>query len=372
MSAGNEEQCLGTAPERRPARRIRVGTVAVGGDAPISVQSMTNTSTADAAATLGQIHRLAEAGCEIVRVGVPDEKSAKALRKIKAGSGIPVVADVHFSKKLALMSLDAGADGLRINPGNIGGGKERGEVMRAARKAGAALRIGVNAGSLEKDLLKKYGHPTAEAMVESALRAVSAAERWGVENLKVSLKASDVMTTVEAYRRLAGVVDWPLHIGITEAGAGRRGIVKSAAGLAILLAEGIGDTLRVSLTGDPVEEVRVGWELLGALGIRRRGPDIVACPTCARCGVDLEGVLRKVERAMKKIQSPIKVAVMGCVVNGPGEAREADAGVAAGRGNALIFRGGEIIKKVGEKEIVRELMKVVREIERERINEAGI
>lgn len=333
---------------------------------------MTKTRTSDVGATVEQIRRLEEAGCEIVRVGVPDEKSAKALKRIKAGSGIPVIADVHFSKKLALMSLGAGVDGLRINPGNIGGKKEQGEVMRAARKAGAALRIGVNAGSLERGLLKKHGHPTAGAMVESALRAVGAAERWGVENLKVSLKASDVMTTVDAYRRLAGAIDYPLHIGITETGAGVSGVVKSAAGLAILLAEGIGDTLRVSLTGDPVEEVRVGWEVLKALGIRRRGPEVVACPTCARCGIDLMGVLKRVERSMKKIQAPIRVAVMGCVVNGPGEARESDVGVAAGKGKALIFREGEIIKKVEEKAIVRELMKVVREVAKERDNEVDI
>jgi (E)-4-hydroxy-3-methylbut-2-enyl-diphosphate synthase len=348
--------------ERRKTRRIRVGDVPVGGGAPISIQSMTSTDTRDVRATVGQIRSLARAGCEIVRVAVPDEAAARAFRKVKAASPIPVIADIHFHHRLAVACADAGADGLRINPGNIGGEERTREVLRAARANGIPVRIGVNAGSLEKDLLRKHGGPTSGALAESAARWVRFCEKARFTRMKFSLKASDVVTTVEAYRRFSRRFDYPLHIGITEAGTMFSGTVKSAVGLGILLAEGIGDTLRVSLTGPPEEEVRAGWQILKSLGLRERGPDFISCPTCGRVSIDVAGIALEVERRLSRIDAPLKVAVMGCSVNGPGEAREADVGVAGGKGEGLIFVKGNVVKKVGEHEIVAEVVRLAKRL----------
>ena len=333
-----------------------IGTIAVGGAAPCAVQSMCSTDTRDVAATLAQIDRLTTAGCEIVRCAVPDSEAAVALGLIKKSSAIPVVADIHFDYKLALAVLAGGIDGLRLNPGNIGDRWKVEEVVKAARERLVPIRIGVNAGSLEKELLAKYGHPTAAAMVESALSHIRILEDIGYEQIKVSLKASDVSKTIEAYRLLAAKVDYPLHIGITEAGTTFSGTIKSAVGLGILLADGIGDTLRVSLTGDPVDEVRVGFEILKVLGLRKRGVNFVSCPTCGRCQIDLIKVAEEVERRLQGLDLDITVAVMGCVVNGPGEAREADFGIAGGKGEGLLFRHGEIIRKVPEAELADALI----------------
>jgi (E)-4-hydroxy-3-methylbut-2-enyl-diphosphate synthase len=295
---------------------------------------------------------------------VPDADAARALGEIKRLSPIPVIADIHFDYKLALAVLEGGIDGLRLNPGNIGERWKVEEVVQSARERLVPIRIGVNAGSLEKELLERYGHPTAEAMVESALGHVRILEELGYDQIKISLKASDVLKTVAAYRLLAEQVDYPLHIGITEAGTLFAGTVKSAVGLGILLADGIGDTLRVSLTSDPVQEVRVGWEILKSLGLRRRGLSFVSCPTCGRCQIDLIGVAEEVERRLAKVDAPLTVAVMGCAVNGPGEAREADFGIAGGRGEGLLFRHGEIVRKVPEGEmadvLVEEVLKAVK------------
>lgn len=343
-------------------RQIRVGNVPVGGDAPCAVQSMCNTDTRDAAATLAQIDALAAAGCEIVRCAVPDMAAAEALGAIKRQSPIPVIADIHFDYKLALKVLEGGIDGLRLNPGNIGERWKVEEVVAAARERLVPIRIGVNAGSLEKELLQKYGHPTAEAMVESALGHVRILEELGYDQIKISLKASDVPKTVAAYRLLAQRVDYPLHIGITEAGTIFSGTIKSAVGLGILLADGIGDTMRVSLTGDPVDEVRVGFEILKALNLRQKGINLVSCPTCGRCQINLIGVAEEVEKRLAGIDAHLTVAVMGCVVNGPGEAREADVGVAGGRGEGLLFRNGEIVRKVPEADMADALIAEVEKI----------
>ena len=321
---------------------------------------MTNTDTRDPRATLRQIRSLAREGCEIVRVAVPDAAAARAFRKIKAGSPLPVIADIHFDFRLALACADGGADGLRINPGNIGGEARTREVLRAARANGCSVRIGVNAGSLEKDLLTRHGGPTPEALVRSAARAVRICEKARFTQVKFSLKASDVPATVEACRRFSRRFDYPLHVGVTEAGTLFSGTVKSAVGIGVLLAEGIGDTLRVSITGPPEEEVRVGWQILKSLGIRRRGPDFVSCPTCSRVSIDVVGIATEVERRLSRLPVPLKVAVMGCAVNGPGEAKEADVGVAGGKGEGLIFVRGEIVKKVKEKEIVKEVVRFAR------------
>ncbi|AAR34833.1 flavodoxin-dependent (E)-4-hydroxy-3-methylbut-2-enyl-diphosphate synthase [Geobacter sulfurreducens] len=343
-------------------RQIRVGNVPVGGDAPCSVQSMCNTDTRDAGATLDQINALAAAGCEIVRCAVPDMAAAEALGAIKRQSPIPVIADIHFDYKLALKVLEGGIDGLRLNPGNIGERWKVEEVVAAARERLVPIRIGVNAGSLEKELLQKYGHPTAEAMVESALGHVRILEELGYDQIKISLKASDVPKTVAAYRLLAQRIDYPLHIGITEAGTMFSGTIKSAVGLGILLADGIGDTLRVSLTGDPVDEVRVGFEILKALNLRQKGINLVSCPTCGRCQINLIGVAEEVEKRLAGIDAHLTVAVMGCVVNGPGEAREADVGIAGGRGEGLLFRNGEIVRKVPEADMADALIAEVEKI----------
>jgi len=350
----------------RQTKQIHVGNVPVGGGAPCSVQSMCSTDTRDVAATLNQIRALASAGCEIVRCAVPDMAAAEALGEIKGQSSIPVIADIHFDYRLALRVLEGGIDGLRLNPGNIGERWKVEEVVKAARERLVPIRIGVNAGSLEKELLEKYGHPTAEAMAESALGHIRILEEIGYDQIKISLKASDVMKTVEAYRLLAQRVDYPLHIGITEAGTIFSGTIKSSVGLGILLADGIGDTMRVSLTGDPVDEVRVGFEILKALGLRQRGINFVSCPTCGRCQINLIGVAEEVENRLASIDAHLTVAVMGCVVNGPGEAREADVGIAGGRGEGLLFRHGEIVRKVPEGEMADALVAEVEQMAKEK------
>lgn len=352
--------------ERRKTRQIQVGKVKIGGDAPITVQSMTNTRTDDAAATLRQIGELAAAGCEIIRCAVPDMAAAEGLKRIVSESPIPVIADIHFDYKLALAAIDAGVDGLRLNPGNIGGNDRVAAVVDAAKKRNIPIRIGVNAGSLPKDLLEKYGHPTAEALVEAAWRHIHILEEMDYRNIKVSLKAHDVPLTVAAYRLLASQCEYPLHVGITEAGTINSGIIKSAVGIGTLLAEGIGDTIRVSLTGDPVREVKVAYDILKSLGLREYGPTLISCPTCGRTKINLEKLALEVERRLGKISEPITVAVMGCVVNGPGEAREADVGIAGGINEGLIFKKGVVLKKVPEACIIDELFAEIDKILLER------
>ena len=352
--------------ERRKTRQINVGPVRIGGDAPIAVQSMTNTKTQDAQATLLQIRQLADAGCDIIRCAVPDMEAALALKEIVAGSPIPVIADIHFDYRLALQAIESGVQGLRLNPGNIGGSEKVKAVVGAAKPKHIPIRIGVNAGSLPKDLLEKYGHPTAEALVEAAWRHIHILEDMEYRNIKVSLKCHDVPLTLAAYRLMASQCDYPLHVGITEAGTVTSGIIKSAVGIGALLAEGIGDTIRVSLTGDPVNEVKAGFEILKALGLRTYGPTLISCPTCGRTSIDLEKLANVVEARLADIKEPISVAVMGCIVNGPGEAREADVGIAGGKGEGLVFRKGQVIKKVSEDCLVNELFTEIDKILDER------
>ncbi len=350
---------------RHKTRRIELGGLSIGGTAPVAVQSMTNTPTQDVAATVAQIQRLESAGCEIVRVAVPDAEAALAIAAIKTQIRIPLVADIHFDHRLAIVAAQNGADALRINPGNIGGGTKIRKVVDVAKARGLPIRIGVNAGSLEKDLLETYQGATAQAMVDSALRHVALLEDCAFDQIKISIKASDVPRTVEAYRLLASQTDYPLHLGVTEAGSLYAGTVKSALGIGMLLAEGIGDTLRVSLTRDPVEEVRVGFEILKALGIRQHGPEIISCPTCGRCGIDLFNVVEQIEKALLTRSTPVKVAIMGCVVNGPGEAKEADIGVAGGVNQGIIFRKGKVVKKVPQDALVDALLKEIDKWEKE-------
>jgi len=355
-------ETLDNAIVRKNTKQVRLGTVCIGGGAPIAVQSMCNTDTRNASATLAQIRQLEQAGCEIVRLAVPDEDAAHALGTIKQGTSVPLVADIHFDYRLALEAVAQGVDGLRINPGNIGGKNKVAEVVRACLDKSIPIRIGVNAGSLEKHLLEKFGHPTPEAIVESALGHIRILEDLRYPHIKVSLKASDVLTTVTAYRLFSNVSDYPLHIGISEAGTRFSGTVKSSVGLGMLLAEGIGDTMRVSLTADPVEEVRVAFEILKSLKIRQRGVNIISCPTCGRTEIDLIGLAQEVESRLAHIKEPLTVAVMGCVVNGPGEAREADVGIAGGKGTGLLFKHGEILKKFPEKELADVLVNEVEQI----------
>ncbi len=345
----------------KKTKTIHIGPVTIGGGAPVAVQSMTNTDTRDAAATLEQIRRLATAGCEIVRVAVPDERAVRALPAICRESPLPVVADIHFSSGLAVGAVEAGAQALRINPGNIGGRAKVDRVVDAAKAHGISIRVGVNSGSLEKELLERFGGPAPEAMVESALRHVRMLEERGFDAIKISLKSSSVPATVAAYRLLAARCDYPLHVGVTEAGTLLRGAVKSAVGIGILLAEGLGDTIRVSLTHDPVREVEVAWQILSALHLRRRGPEIISCPTCGRTEIDLIGLAEAVEERLRGIDETFSVAVMGCVVNGPGEAREADIGIAGGKGKGLLFRKGEVLYAVsgGRQELLDALMREI-------------
>ena len=340
----------------RSSRRIRIGSLPVGGGEPVSVQSMCNTDSRDATATAAQIRALADAGCEIVRCAVPDLEAVTALREICAASPIPVIADIHFDYRLALGAAQSGVAGLRLNPGNIGERWKVAEVVKACAERSLPIRIGVNAGSLEPELLQRFGHATPEAIVESALRHARLLEELHFEAIKISVKASDIRRTVAAYRLLASQTDYPLHLGITEAGTVWTGTIKSAIGIGMLLAEGIGDTIRVSLTGDPVTEVRVGWEILKALGLRQRGPVFISCPTCGRCRIDLIAVAEEVERRLRNLKTPLVIAVMGCSVNGPGEAREADVGIAGGVGEGLLFCKGEILRKVPEARLVEELV----------------
>lgn len=352
--------------ERRKTRQLNVGGVLIGGNAPISVQSMTNTHTDDVQSTLAQIKKLANAGCDIIRCAVPDMAAATALKTICDESPIPVIADIHFDYKLALASIEAGVHGLRLNPGNIGGEDKVRAVVDAAKKRNIPIRIGVNAGSLPKDLLEKYGHPTAEALVEAAWRHIHILEDMDYRNIKVSLKAHDVPLTIAAYRLLAQQCDYPLHVGVTEAGTINSGIIKSAVGIGTLLAEGIGDTVRVSLTGDPVNEVKTAYNVLKSLGLREYGPTLISCPTCGRTRINLEKLALEVEKRLSEISEPITVAVMGCVVNGPGEAREADVGIAGGIAEGLIFRKGEILRKVPEEKLIDELFVEIEKILLER------
>ena len=346
--------------QRRKTRPIQLGKVKVGGDAPITVQSMTKTDTRDVRATVQQIWDLEAAGCEIIRCAVPVREAALQLGDIKKRIRIPLVADIHFNYKLALIAIEQGVDGLRLNPGNIGARKYVEEVVRAASERKIPIRIGVNAGSLEKDLLQKYDGPTAAGMVESGLRHIHILEDVGYNEIKISLKASDPLMMIEAYRMLADQAEYPFHLGVTEAGTPSIGTIKSAVGLGTLLAEGIGDTIRVSLAADPVEEVRVGREILKSLGLKKEGLTFVACPSCGRADVDLVGLAKTVEERMLPYSNlDIHVAVMGCEVNGPGEARAADLGVAGGKGIGLIFKRGEIIRKVPEAQIVDALMEEV-------------
>jgi (E)-4-hydroxy-3-methylbut-2-enyl-diphosphate synthase len=344
---------------RRKTRQIQLGSVKVGGDAPITVQSMTKTDTRDVQATLLEIWALEAAGCDIVRCAVPVREAGEKLGEIKRQIRIPLVADIHFNYKLALLALEQGVDGLRLNPGNIGGTPFVQEVVNVAKDKRIPIRIGVNAGSLEKDLLAKYGGPTPQGMVESALRHIHILEDCGYPEMKVSLKASDPAMMIEAYRLLAEQVDYPFHLGVTEAGTPGMGTIKSAIGLGALLSQGIGDTVRVSLSADPTEEVRVGIDILKALGLRRGGLTFVSCPSCGRADVDLVKLAREVEQEFKALDEEIHIAVMGCEVNGPGEARAADIGVAGGRGIGLIFKNGEVIRKVPESEIVQAMREEV-------------
>ena len=341
------------------SKQILVGGVPVGGGAPVTIQSMTNTRTDDAAATVEQILRLEEAGCQIIRVAVPDLAAAKAVGAIKEGIHIPLVADIHFDHKLALEAVAAGADAVRINPGNIGGADRVKAVARACAGKGIPIRVGVNGGSLEKELLAKYGGPTPEALVESAFGHIKLLNRWDFDDICVSLKTSSVPGTIAAYRKMAAESDYPLHVGLTEAGTPRMGILKSAVGIGGLLALGIGDTIRVSLSADPVEEVYAARDILRVVGLRRDEPELIACPTCGRTRIDLIGLANQVEERLRAVHKPITVAVMGCVVNGPGEAREADVGIAGGDGVGLLFRKGEIVKKVPQEELVDELFRLI-------------
>ncbi len=332
----------------------------IGGNAPISVQSMTNTDTRNIKETVRQIRRLEKAGCEIVRVGVPDMQAAYGLGKIKSAIRIPLVADIHFDYKLALEAINQGVDGLRLNPGNIGSASRVRDVTRAAMERSTPIRIGVNSGSVEKQLLEKYGGPTPEAMVESALGHVAILEKSGFNHIKISLKASDVMRTVDAYRLLSNTVDYPLHVGVTEAGTLTQGCVKSSLGIGILLAEGIGDTIRVSLSAPPEKEIEVGFAILRSLGLRRQGVNLISCPTCSRTEIDLLGLATKVEKAVRSIKAPLSVAVMGCVVNGPGEAKEADIGIAGGKGRGILFKKGKVVGTFQEKDLLKALLDEIR------------
>jgi len=347
---------------RKKTRQIHVGNVPVGGGAAIAVQSMTNTDTRDVETTVRQITQLQAAGCDLVRLAVPDEEAAEAFKLIKQRVLVPLIADIHFDHRLALASLRAGADGLRINPGNIGGRKAIERILAEAKQRKVPIRIGVNAGSLQKEILKRHGHPTPEAMVESAMEHIRLFEDLGFDQIKISLKSSNVLSTIKAYELLSRQVNYPLHLGVTEAGALLSGTVKNALGIGILLSKGIGDTLRVSLSADPLEEVKVGYEILRALNLRHRGPEIISCPTCGRCEIDLFTLVREVETALVGMTASPKVAIMGCVVNGPGEAREADVGIAGGRHQGVLFRKGELVRKVPEKDMARVLIEEVKKI----------
>ena len=349
-------------PGRKKTRRIMLGDLPVGGDSPVSVQSMTSTPTRDVEATLRQIAELERVGCEVIRVAVPDVESAMALPRLVASTGLPLVADLHFVWELAMLVLDQGVAGIRINPGTIPGKTRLGEIAREAAARGVAVRIGVNSGSLEPAARGKGRPAEASALARSALDAAELFAASGVENIKISVKASDVPRTLGAYRLVSAECDWPLHVGVTEAGTLFSGTIKSAVGIGALLAEGIGDTIRVSLTASPVEEVRVGKKILSSLGLREFGPEVISCPTCARTEIDVESLANEVEKALEHLKAPITVAVMGCAVNGPGEAREADIGIAGGGSYGLLFVRGEMVKKVEPGAILEELLAAVHDL----------
>lgn len=346
---------------RKATKRIRIGNIVIGGGSPIAIQSMTNTRTSDIGATVGQIGRLRDAGCEIVRVSVPDEESAAAIARIKADIDMPLVADVHFRAELAVAAIEAGADKIRINPGNIGAAGDVAKVVEAAAKAGIPIRVGVNSGSLTKAIRSQEG-TMAQKLFLSAMENIAVIEALGFDQMVVSVKSPDVMEAVAAYRLLSSETDYPLHVGITESGTLESGSIKSAVGLGILLAAGIGDTIRVSLTADPVHEIHAARQILQSLGIRRFFPEIISCPTCARCEVDLIPIAEKLENYLKSSSKLVKVAVMGCVVNGPGEAADADIGLAAGKGKGVIFKGGQAQKTISEDRFLEELIKAVEEL----------
>ena len=353
--------------ERHKTRTVRIGDVAIGGDNPIRIQSMCNTKTENVAATVAQIRALAAAGCEIIRVAVPNEAAASALKDIRRQIKLPLVADIHFDYRLALAAMENGADKIRINPGNIGEDWKLREVVNAAKERNIPIRVGVNSGSLEKEILKKYGGVTAEGIVESALEKVGRIEELDYENLVISIKSSDVLMCIKAHELLADKTDYPLHIGITEAGTLLRGTVKSAVGLGVILYEGIGDTIRVSLTGDPLEEIKAAREILKSLGLRKGGVEVVSCPTCGRTEIDLIGLANQVEGLVERYSDlDVRVAVMGCVVNGPGEAREADFGVAGGKGAGVLIRKGEVIRTMPENELLPALEAELQRVRAER------
>ena len=345
----------------KKTREVKVGNLVIGGGNKVIIQSMTNTTTSDVKKTVAQIKELEKAGCELVRMTINNLEAAQAIKEIKKRVSIPLVADIHFDYKLALAAMENGIDKLRINPGNIGSDENVEKVVKMAKEKKIPIRIGVNSGSIEKDILKKYGKPTAEGMVESAMYHINLLEKYDFHDIVISLKASNVKMMVEAYRKINELVDYPLHLGVTEAGTAFQGTVKSAIGIGSLLVDGIGDTIRVSLTENPVEEIKVAKEILKVLGLRE-GVEIVSCPTCGRTQIDLIGLAKKVEKEFGNIEKNIKIAVMGCVVNGPGEAKEADIGVAGGKGEGLLFKKGEIVKKVKEEEIIPELRKMLEEI----------
>lgn len=344
---------------RTETKKIKVGNLYIGGDAPIAIQSMTNTDTRDVNSTVKQIKDLEAAGCEIIRCAVPDEEAGEALKDIVKNINIPLVADIHFDYKLALKSIENGVAALRINPGNIGNTERIKEVAKAAKEHQIPIRVGVNSGSLEKEILQKYGRVCPEALVESALNHVRILESLNFDDIVISIKSSNVLQMIESYRRISELVNYPLHIGVTEAGTVWRGTIKSSVGIGALLSQGIGDTVRVSLTGDPMEEVKVAKEILKSLGYLNDGIEFVSCPTCGRTQIELIKIANEVERRLSQCKKNIKVAVMGCVVNGPGEAREADIGIAGGKGEGLIFKKGQIIKKVKEDQLVDELIKEI-------------
>ncbi|HLA68446.1 MAG TPA: flavodoxin-dependent (E)-4-hydroxy-3-methylbut-2-enyl-diphosphate synthase [Bacteroidota bacterium] len=341
---------------RRKTRQVRVGGVPVGGDAPISVQTMTKTKTDDIQGTVGQIVSAAEAGCDIVRVTVNDKEAAEAMKEIVKQSPLPIVADIHFNHIFALKAVEAGVAKVRINPGNIGSKDRIRQVLTAAKNKGIPIRIGVNSGSLEEDILEKHGYPTPEALFESAMRHVEICREFDFHDVIISVKSTDVKLMIEAYRLVAQRTDIPLHLGVTEAGTTKVGTIKSAVGIGSLLSEGIGDTIRVSLTDDPVKEVEVGKEILRSLGMASRNIELIACPTCGRLEVDLFGIMAQLEEKLAGVKKPVKIAVLGCVVNGPGEASEADIGIAAGKGVAILYRKGELVKRVKEEEIVQTVL----------------
>ncbi|MEG2256089.1 MAG: flavodoxin-dependent (E)-4-hydroxy-3-methylbut-2-enyl-diphosphate synthase [Cetobacterium somerae] len=343
----------------RDSKVVKVGNILIGGGNDIIIQSMTNTPTTDVEKTVNQIKKLQEEGCQLVRVTVNTEEAAKKIKEIKEKIDIPLVADIHFDYRLALLSIENGIDKLRINPGNIGSDEKVEIVVKKAMEKGVPIRIGVNSGSLEKTILEKYGKPTSDAMVESALYHMRLLEKFNFTDIIISLKSSNVKMMVEAYRKLAKLCNYPLHLGVTEAGTAFQGTIKSAIGIGSLLVDGIGDTIRVSLTEDPVEEIKVAKEILKVLGLKEVGVEIVSCPTCGRTEIDLIGLAHQVEKEFEKVDKKIKIAVMGCVVNGPGEAKEADYGVAGGKGVGVLFKKGEIIKKVDEGDILKELKKLI-------------